>query len=75
MGTNLNPGAFVQNWLGAETYFSGYDTSTNRDLVERAGLQVLSAREETIRETLEGRSSDAAFFWVVAQRPAARGAC
>ena len=69
MGTALNPGTFVQHWLGAPTYFSGYDSTTNRLLVERAGLCILSAREETIQERLEGRVSSTAVFWVVAQRP------
>jgi SAM-dependent methyltransferase len=67
MGTTLNPGAFMPDWLGAPTYFSGYDAPTNRLFVERAGLRILSAREETTRETIDGHSSDVAFFWVVAQ--------
>jgi SAM-dependent methyltransferase len=67
MGTSHNPGAFVQDWLGAPTYFSGYDGPTNRLFVERAGLQVLSAREERIREAFEGGASDEVFFWVVAR--------
>ena len=71
MGTTLNPGTFVQDWLGAPTYFSGYDDATNRLLVERAGLRILRAREETIQEQLEGRASSITFFWVVAQRPEA----
>jgi SAM-dependent methyltransferase len=68
MGTTLNTGAYMPDWLGAPSYFSGYDISTNRLFVEQAGFHILSAREETIRETLHGRSSDAVFFWVVAQR-------
>jgi predicted TPR repeat methyltransferase len=68
MGTTLNTGAYMLDWLGAPSYFSGYDTTTNRLLVEQAGFHILSARQETIRETLDGRSSDAEFFWVVARR-------
>jgi hypothetical protein len=68
MGTTLNTGAYMPDWLGAPSYFSGYDISTNRLFVEQAGFHILSAREETIREILDGRSSDAVFFWVVAQR-------
>jgi SAM-dependent methyltransferase len=67
MGATLNTGAYMPDWLGAPTYFSGYDPRTNRLFLEQAGFHILGAREETIRETLDSRSSDAVFFWVVAR--------
>ena len=69
MGTTWNPGSFEADWLGAPTYFSGYDAGTNRALLEAAGFQLVTARDETLWETIGGQTRPARFFWVVAQRP------
>ena len=46
-------------------YWSGYDISTNKRLVERAGLKIISAREETAEEF----AHPVTFLWIVAQKP------
>ncbi len=53
-----------ENFLGAPMYWSGYDSGANRRLVEGAGLQIVSAREETDVEF--GRP--VTFLWVVARK-------
>jgi hypothetical protein len=46
-------------------YFAGWDAEKNEELVENAGLRVLSTREEVVRE--EGEAVP--FLWVVAKKP------
>ena len=46
-------------------YWSSYDSETNRRMVREAGLQIVSADEETTRA--EGESET--FLWVVARKP------
>jgi SAM-dependent methyltransferase len=65
MGARANPGEVEADWLGAPMYFSGYAPADNRRFVERAGLRVLSAQDETILE--EGRPTT--FHWIVARKP------
>ncbi len=56
---------YQQQWLGAPMYWSSYDSETNRRMVREAGLQIVSADEETTRA--EGESET--FLWVVARKP------
>lgn len=65
MGVNDTVGDVEENWLGAPMYFSHYDAAANRALVERAGLRILSAREETQEED----GQPVTFLWVVAHKP------
>jgi SAM-dependent methyltransferase len=65
MASRSDPGTIEPDWLGAPMYFSGYPTEENRLFVERAGLQIVSAREETILES--GRPTT--FLWIVARKP------
>lgn len=51
-------------WLGAPTFFSGFEPETNRRLLARADFELLRDELVTIREP-EG---DAMFHWVLAQR-------
>ena len=58
------------HWLGAPMYWSSHDSNANRRLVEEAGLDIISAREETTRA--DGDTE--AFLWVVAKKPPNRTA-
>ncbi len=65
LGARSSAGAIEADWLGAPMYFSHYDGETNRRLVERAGLEIVGAREETADE--DGVPTP--FLWVVARKP------
>jgi hypothetical protein len=45
-------------------YWSSFDSETNRRLVEEAGLDVISAREETAEEF----GKRVTFLWIVARK-------
>jgi SAM-dependent methyltransferase len=64
MGSRDNPGGIEDDWLGAPMYFSHFDAVTNRGLIRRAGIRVLSA--EVIDE--DERDPGASFLWVVGRR-------
>jgi SAM-dependent methyltransferase len=57
--------ADLDDLLGTPMYWSGFDGATNRQLVEEAGLHIISAREETAEEFGE----PVTFLWVAAQKP------
>ena len=63
LGASDLPG-WTGDWLGAPTYFSGFEPDTNRRLIAEAGLELLRDELVTIREP-EG---DATFHWVLARR-------
>ena len=65
MGARDNPGDIEEDWLGAPMYWSQWDATTNRRLVETAGLRIISAREETADED----GALITFLWVVAEKP------
>jgi len=65
LGVRDSPGAVEEDWLGVPMYFSGYDARTSTHIVEQAGLEIVSAREETIDED----GAPVPFLWVVAQKP------
>ena len=65
MNGSDTPGSFQHDWLGAPMFWSGYDPSTTRRLVEGAGLIVTSLILETADEDGEPTS----FWWLVARRP------
>ncbi len=58
-------GMVEDDWLGAPTYFSGYDAEANRRLVRDAGLVVERGQAETDDEF----GKPATFFWIVACKP------
>ena len=64
MGAAAEPGDIEPDWLGAPMYWSHYDSATNRALVEQAGLNILSACEETAEED----GQPITFLWVIAQK-------
>jgi SAM-dependent methyltransferase len=65
LSTGATAGVVEQNWVGAPTYFSGYDAQTNREMVERTGLNIISTREETEEEF----GKPTTFLWIVAKKP------
>ncbi len=65
MGASSTEAAIEQDWLGAPMYWSHFDSETNQLLVQEAGLQILSAQEETADED----DNPVTFLWVVAQKP------
>jgi SAM-dependent methyltransferase len=64
MGARSMKADYDEDFLGAPMYWSSFDSETNRRLVEEAGLDVISAREETAEEFGERVT----FLWVVAQK-------
>ena len=54
--------AYEEDWMGAPMYWSGFDSDTNRRLVEQAGLAIVSAEETT-------DDPDDRFIWIVAEKP------
>jgi SAM-dependent methyltransferase len=64
MGTTDTPALF-EELLGAESYVSSYDSETNKQIVSSAGLELITAREETAEEFGE----PVTFLWVVARKP------
>lgn len=65
MGAAGDPGSVEENWLGVPMYFSAFDSSTNKRLVDEAGLQIVSADEVTEDED----GTPVTFLWVVAKKP------
>jgi len=61
MGGLDNPGTVEEDWLGAPMYFSHFDAPTNRALIQRAGVRILSA--DTVEE--DARDAGARFLWVI----------
>jgi cyclopropane fatty-acyl-phospholipid synthase-like methyltransferase len=60
-----NPEDYADDWLGAPMYWSGYDSATNRRLVEEVGLLVERAQMETADED----GVPITFLWIVARKP------
>ena len=66
MSSSENSGSVKDDWVGGvPMYFAGWAAEKNEELVENAGLRVLSASEEVVRE--EGEAVP--FLWVVAKKP------
>jgi predicted TPR repeat methyltransferase len=57
--------AWQGEFLGAESFFSGYEPAVNEELVRGAGLELHESEVETIHEP-EG---PARFHWVLARKP------
>jgi cyclopropane fatty-acyl-phospholipid synthase-like methyltransferase len=64
MGSSDNPGAIDPDWLGRPMYFSHFDAPTNRALVQRSGVRLISA--EVVDEA--ERDPGARFLWVLGRR-------
>ena len=63
-GANGDPGAVEDEWLGAPMFFSSWDSETSQQLVQTAGLTILSATAETADED----GQPVTFLWTVAQK-------
>ena len=55
---------YEEDWLGAPMFWSGFDSVTNIQLIKEAGLEIISAVEETEDEM----GQPITFLWVVAQK-------
>jgi SAM-dependent methyltransferase len=66
MGARATEAGYEEDWLGAPMYWSHWDSATNRRLVRAAGLEIVSAQEETADE--DGQPTT--FLWVIARKPA-----
>ena len=64
MGAHSTREYFNENFLGKPMYWSNFGSETNRRLVKEAGLNVISAKEETADEF----EKPITFLWVVAQK-------
>ena len=55
----------IEEWIGVDMFFSGFDAATNARLVRDAGFELLIEEIVWMREP-EG---DAAFLWVLGRKP------
>jgi SAM-dependent methyltransferase len=55
----------VDEWLGVDMFFSGFDAETNGRLVQEAGFELLVDELVWMREP----ESEVAFLWVLARNP------
>ena len=69
MGAGESDDGYEEDWLGTPMYWSHYDGTANRRLVEASGLRLLLAEERTEDED----GVPVRFLWVVAQKPMAIG--
>jgi SAM-dependent methyltransferase len=56
----------VDEWLGVDMFFSGFDADTNRRIVREAGFELITDEVVWMREP-EG---EVAFLWVLGRKPA-----
>jgi cyclopropane fatty-acyl-phospholipid synthase-like methyltransferase len=55
----------VDDWLGVDMFFSGFDADTNRRLLREAGFELLVDDLVWMQEP----ESEVAFLWVLARKP------
>jgi SAM-dependent methyltransferase len=55
----------VDEWLGVDMFFSGFDADTNRRIVREAGFELLIDELVWMREP----ESEVAFLWVLGRKP------
>jgi cyclopropane fatty-acyl-phospholipid synthase-like methyltransferase len=63
MGTGDDPGTIEEDWLGTPMFSSGFDTATNRRLIQNAGFDIIEAAAITHKED----GQPVSFLWVLAQ--------
>jgi ubiquinone/menaquinone biosynthesis C-methylase UbiE len=68
MGASATENGYEEDWLGAPMYWSHFDATANRRMVEDVGLVIESAALETADED----GAPVTFLWVVARKPSAR---
>ena len=59
--------AWIGPWLGTEMFFSSWTAERNSDLVEAAGLELVSDELVTVAES-EPEPGEATFQWILARR-------
>jgi SAM-dependent methyltransferase len=57
----------IDEWLGVEMFFSGFDAETNRRLVRQAGFELLA--DELVWMHEPEPDGDTAFLWVLGRKP------
>jgi SAM-dependent methyltransferase len=57
----------IDEWLGVEMFFSGFDAETNRRLVRQAGFELLA--DELVWMHEPEPDGDSAFLWVLGRKP------
>jgi SAM-dependent methyltransferase len=65
MGTHSAQVEFEEDFLGAPMYWSGFDSETNKHMVEETGLRIISAQKETMPEF----GQPVTFLWILARKP------
>ena len=65
MGIHSIQTDYDEDFLGVPMYWSSFDAETNERLVTDAGLQIVSAQQETEEE--DGQA--VTFLWIVARKP------
>lgn len=63
LGASDVEAGYSEDWLGAPMYWSTFDSRTSRQMVEDAGLEIISAREETEQEF----GDPVTFLWIIAR--------
>ena len=58
----------IENWLGVDMFFSGWDAETNARIVQEVGFELVVAEVVPMYEPES--DYETAFLWVLAQRPA-----
>jgi len=64
LGTTDNSGVLNPDWLGSSMYWSSFDASTNKRIIQQAGFEVLQA--EIVAEEEDGKLVP--FLWVLAKK-------
>jgi SAM-dependent methyltransferase len=57
----------IDEWLGVEMFFSGFDAETNRRLVRQAGFELLA--DDLVWMHEPEPDGDSAFLWVLGRKP------
>jgi SAM-dependent methyltransferase len=72
-GARVPHDTFVDDWLGAPSFFSGLSTDENERLVVHAGLAIAVSQVESMLEPVEHGSGFevARFHWILATAPRA----
>ena len=64
LGPHSNEVDYDRSWMGAPMFWSGFDSATNRKLVEESGFRIVRAREETTTTNHETET----FLWIIAEK-------
>lgn len=65
MSTSGGEADYDDDWLGAEMFWSGFDSDANKAMTSNAGLDIVTADIETMHEF----SRPVSFLWIVAKKP------